>query len=197
MKILVVEDDALVRATLAQGLAAHGFEVAQAACGREALALVASVKPELALVDVRLPDLSGPELAKILDREHGVPVLFLSAYDDQVAVSQALEAGGLGYLVKPLTVAQLVPALKAAALAHRLSAYKAKKAELEEALASNRVINQAIGVLMERRKMPHHQAFELLRQKARSERRKVYELALQVVQAEEVLNGLGHQAGSD
>jgi response regulator NasT len=190
-KILVVEDDRLVLATLVQGLAAHGFEVVQASSGQEALAKAQEFKPELALVDVRLPDLSGPEVAKNLDREYGTAVLFLSAYDDQEAISQAIEAGGLGYLVKPLTVAQLLPALKAVlAVGRRLKRMHEEKTQLQTVLESNRIINQAVGILMERLHLPRGQAYEILRQRARSRQRRVLELAQQVVEIVDGLNQL-------
>ncbi len=185
-KILVVEDDRLVLATLTSGLKAHGFEVAQASSGQKALVLAPSFAPHLALVDVRLPDLSGPEVAKTLDSQYGIPVLFLSAYDDQDTVDQALRAGGLGYLVKPLAVTHLVPALQAAlALGQRMK-------KMKGALASNQVINLAVGVLMERNRLLRQEAFELLRRRARSERCKVQELASKVVEMAEGLNCLGN-----
>lgn len=190
-KILVVEDDRLVLATLAQGLAAHGFEVVTANSGQEALAQAESFKPDLALVDIRLPDVAGPEVAKILDQKYGALVLFLSAYDDQEAIRQALEAGGLGYLVKPLTVAQLVPELEAAwAVGYRLKALQAEKSKLRAVLEGNRTINQAVGILMERLCLSQVQAYAILRQRARSERRRVLELATQVVEVVNTLNQL-------
>lgn len=189
MKILVVEDDRLVLATLVQGLSAHGFEVVQASSGQEALAKAQEFKPELALVDVRLPDLSGPEVAKILDREYGTAVLFLSAYDDQEAVSQAIEAGGLGYLVKPLTVAQLLPQLQAVlVVGRRLKLMHEEQTKLQAVLEDNRIINQAVGVLMERLRLRRAQAYEILRQRARSRQRKLLELAHEVVEMVDSLN---------
>lgn len=190
-KVLVVEDDRLVLATLAQGLTAHGFGVTQASCGQEALAQAERFKPDLALVDVRLPDMTGPEVAKVLDREYGVPVLFLSAYDDQQAVGEALQAGGLGYLVKPLTVAQLLPEIEAVlAVGSRLKAVQAEKSKLQAVLEDNRIINQAVGIVMERWHVPRVKAYEILRRKARNERRKVLEVATQVVEAANRLNQL-------
>ncbi len=190
-KILVVEDDRLVRATLVQGLSAHGFEVLQAESGQEALAKAGEFKPELALVDVRLPDLSGIQVAEMLDERYGVAVLFLSAYDDRATVQEALRSGGVGYLVKPLTVAQLLPELEAAvAVQSKLKALKAEQAKLVNALEHNRVINQAVGVLMERLRLSRSAAYEVLRQRARRERRKVAELASQLVAQVDELNQL-------
>ncbi len=190
-KILVVEDDRLVLATLVQGLAAYGFEVVPASSGQEALVKAQELKPEIALVDVRLPDISGPEVAKILDREYGAAVLFLSAYNDQEAVSQALEAGGFGYLVKPLAVSQVLPQLQAVlALRRRLEHMHEETTRLQTVLESNRIINQAVGILMERLGLSRVQAYEILRRRARSTHRKVLELAQQVVEMVDSLNQL-------
>ncbi len=193
-KILVVEDDRLVRATLVQGLTAHGFEAIEAAHGEEALAKASDFKPELALVDVCLPGMSGAQVAEILDKRYGVAVLFLSAYDDRATVQEALRSGGVGYLLKPLTVAQLLPELEAAvAVQSKLKALQAEQAKLVAALEHNRLINQAVGVLMERLRLSRLAAYEVLRQRARRERRKVAELAAQVVEWVDDLNQLAEQ----
>jgi AmiR/NasT family two-component response regulator len=196
MKILLVEDDRLVRATLAHGLLTHGFQVQAAASGQEALELAPSFQPDLALVDLVLPGMSGAELAQRLNCDYDIPVLVLSAYDDQASVEQALTAGALGYLVKPLTVAQILPELKAAlAVAHKLKEHRAREEKLKSTLEANRIINLAVGALMERKHLSQRQAYEILRQKARRERRKLVELAAQVVDSVNALNQLVESAG--
>lgn len=190
-KILVVDDDRLILMTLSQGLRALGYEVWEASCGKEALQLAAEKRPDLVLLDIRLPDISGPEIAKTLDEEMGIPVLFLSAYDDREAVAAAAKAGGLGYLTKPCSIHQMAPALEVCLeRARELKDLKEQQIRLRAALTRNREINVAIGVLMERLRLPRQEAYENLRQQARRQRRKVLELAIQVVEMTETLNGL-------
>lgn len=190
-KILVVDDDRLILTTLSQGLRTLGYDVCEASCGKEALRLAREQRPDLALLDIRLPDVSGPEVAKILDEDMGIPVLFLSAYDDREAVTAAAEAGGLGYLIKPCTVQKLVPALEVSLQrARELKTLRERETRLQTALTLNRDINVAIGVLMERFHLPRQEAFERLRHQARSQRRKIRELAAEIVKMTEKLNGL-------
>ena len=112
--ILIVDDDRLVLATLGHGLRDAGYRVSEAAEGAAALALVSREKPDLALLDVRMPDISGVKLAERLAAEHGVPFMFLSAYGDPDIIQRATELGALGYLVKPLDVPQIIPSIEAA-----------------------------------------------------------------------------------
>ncbi|HUF82683.1 MAG TPA: response regulator, partial [Burkholderiales bacterium] len=106
-----MDDDRLVLAALAEGLRAAGYRVTGAAGGEDALAIAGRGAPDLALIDVRMPGMSGIELGARL-REAGVPFLYLSAYGDDDVVRQAVEEGALGYLVKPLDIQQIVPAIE-------------------------------------------------------------------------------------
>ncbi|WP_317704213.1 response regulator [Methylomarinovum caldicuralii] len=188
-KILVVDDDRLILSTLSQGLGKLGYEVMEAANAEEALARVRRQRPDLALVDVRMPGIDGPALARRLQEEFGIASLFLSAYDDRDAIEAAAAAGGLGYLTKPCNIQDLVPALELAIhRAHDLAALREREAKLQQALQRNREINVAVGVLMERFRLSRHVAYERLRQRARHHRCNVRELAAQVVQLTEAIN---------
>src|SRR3970282_1262376 len=112
--ILVVDDDRLVLAALTEGLRAAGYRVTSAASGEVALGVAGRDAPELALLDVRMPGMSGIELGRKLREQGNVPFLFLSAYGDQEIVKQAAEEGALGYLVKPLDIQQIVPSIEGA-----------------------------------------------------------------------------------
>jgi response regulator NasT len=187
--ILVVEDDRLVLATLARGLEDEGFEVSAARTAAEAVALLAKRSPDLALLDVRLPDGSGIDLAKHLQERAGVPFLFLSAYGDVDVVQRAVDLGALGYLVKPVDVAQLVPELRAVlARAAEITALREVEDQLRTALEQGREASIAVGVLMERYRLDREGAFELLRERARSERRKLAGLAQEILHATELLS---------
>lgn len=114
--ILVADDDRVVLFTLAEGLRDAGYRVIEARDGQSALSLCQREEIDLALLDIRMPGLDGIELATRLRDETQVPFLFLSAYDDDDSVRRALETGALGYLVKPLEVAGLLPIVRAALL---------------------------------------------------------------------------------
>jgi response regulator NasT len=191
--ILAVDDERLVLASLVHGLRAAGYRVSGAASGEEALAMVEKVKPDLALLDMRMPGLSGLEVAERFAADHGIPFVFLSAYGDRDVVEQAAQHGALGYLVKPLDVAPIIPTIEAALVrAAGIRELLETEAKLQLALESGREINTAVGLIMERRGLGRNEAFETLREHARSQRRKLREVAEEIVRAAEVVN-LAHR----
>jgi|SRR5688572_1023453 response regulator NasT len=192
--ILIVDDDRLVLATLGHGLRDAGYRVSEASEGAAALAMVAREKPDLALLDVRMPDISGVKLAERLKAEHGVPFMFLSAYGDPDIIQRATELGALGYLVKPLDVPQIIPSIEAAlARGAQIRTLTDAGEQLHHALESGRETSMAIGILMERRGFDRDEAFEALRSHARSQRRRIHEVAAELVDAVEKVNKAGRQ----
>ena len=190
--ILVVDDDRLVLAALSEGLRAAGYRVTSAASGEVALGVAGREAPDLALLDVRMPGMSGIELGRKLREQGGIPFLFLSAYGDQEIVKQATDEGALGYLVKPLDIQQIVPSIEAAlARAMEIRQLRDKEAQLSVALAGSREISMVVGLLMQRDRIDRAQAFELLRSSARSKRRPIAELAGELLKAAENLNAVG------
>jgi AmiR/NasT family two-component response regulator len=188
-RILVVDDDRLVLSTLTMGLEKDGFATLRAASGEEAVQICQQQRPDLILMDIRMPGISGLEAVQRIHASVDVPVIFLSAYDDVEIVEQAIGQGGMGYLVKPVEVHQLVPEIRAAlARATDLSQLKTTEAQLSGALAAERHISIAIGILMERRKLSGAEAYELLRVQARPNRRKLAEVAKEIVDSTEALN---------
>jgi response regulator NasT len=186
--ILVVDDDRLVLAALTEGLRAAGYRVTSAASGEVALGVAARDAPELALLDVRMPGMSGIELGRRLREQGGVPFLFLSAYGDQEIVKQAAEEGALGYLVKPLDIQQIVPSIEAAlARGGDIKKLRESEAQLNTALTGSREISMAVGLLMMRDRLNRKQAFGLLRANARSQRRPIAELAKELLTSAENL----------
>jgi response regulator NasT len=113
-KILVVDDDRLVLATVVHGLAQAGFEVIDADNGDDAILLAREQRPDLALLDIRMDGMSGFDVAAYLREHLHVPFMFLSAFSDEGTQAQIRALGALAYLVKPLDVAQIVPAVEAA-----------------------------------------------------------------------------------
>jgi response regulator NasT len=187
--ILVVDDDRLVLAALAEGLRTAGYRVTSVASGEDALGITDT--PDLALLDVRMPGMSGIELGRKLREQGGVPFLFLSAYGDQEIVKQAAKEGALGYLVKPLDMQQIVPSIEAAlARAAEIRKLRESEAQLNAALAGSREISMVVGLLMQRDRIDRTQAFELLRTSARAKRQSIAELAGELLKAAENLNAI-------
>ena len=190
--VLIVDDDRLMRTNLSRGLREAGYRVSEAHDSSAALDVAAREKPDLALLDVRLPDMPGVRLAQRLAAEHDVPFMFLSAYRDRETIERATELGALGYLVKPLDAAQITPSIEAAlARASQIRALKHTGEQLTHALESGRETSMAIGILMERRRLDRDEAFETLRAYARSQRRRLRDVAAEIVGAVEALNKPG------
>ncbi len=112
-RILVVDDDRLVLATLTHGLAQAGYEVIDADNGDDAILLAREHRPELALLDIRMEGLSGFDVAQTLRDAYGIPFMFLSAFSDEATLATVKSLGAQAYLVKPLDVGQIVPAVEA------------------------------------------------------------------------------------
>lgn len=180
--ILIVEDDRLVLAGLAAGLEERGYLVTKAVSGEQAVQLADTARPDLVLMDVCLPDISGIDAARKINDRLGIPIIFLSAFNAEETVREAVRLGGFVYLVKPITIKQLVPAIESVlARAGDLSKLRGSEQNLATALKQSREISVAIGMLMERHGISAEDAFELLRRNARDTRRKTVEVAQDVI----------------
>lgn len=185
-KVLLVDDNRLILATLAAGLRQAGYEVFEASSGEQALERCPEVAPDLMVLDVRMGELSGLDVAERL-QETQIPILFLTAYGDNEILQDAIKYGAIGYLVKPIDVSQLIPAIETAlARAVELREQQVMAGHLHAALDQKRETSVAIGILMERHGLDMEQAFELMRQCARSQRRKMIEVAEEIVRGETV-----------
>jgi response regulator NasT len=180
--LLAADDDPLILFTLVEGLTEAGFDVLQARDGLSALELCKSVRPDLALLDIRMPGMDGIELAQRLKTETTVPFLFFSAFSDENYVQQAVDAGAYGYLLKPLSVAAIVPTVRTILARTREDAHRqCRQDQFDSALESNRLIATAAGIIMRDLGMNQEGAFEHLRGKARRTRVKLIDLAQRVV----------------
>jgi response regulator NasT len=140
------------------------------------------------MLDARMPGLSGMDVAAELFPKN-IPFIFLSAYGDHAVVKQAVEQGAYSYLVKPLDVPQIVPVIEAALVrSAELKQLKLAEQNLNVALSRGRASSVAIGLIMERYRLSADEAFEVLRQYARSQRRRFDEVAAQMVNAAEEIN---------
>jgi DNA-binding response OmpR family regulator len=211
-KILVVDDDRLVLATLTHGLAQAGYEVIDADNGDDAILLAREHKPELALLDIRMEGKSGFDVAAYLREYCQIPFMFLSAFADEATVSQVKKLGALTYLVKPLDIQQIVPAVEAAFAQRAQEAAASGQADLAPepdvapaavaeavavALAATpgdpltQTVALAVGIVMHRHSLSRKQALDKLRHQAGQEGHAVEALCERLLNAQEVLAGLG------
>jgi response regulator NasT len=191
--ILLVDDDPLLLDFIATVLQHAGYDTIVAGSAPEAVQRVQERGDEiaLALLDITMPGMSGLELAQRLKEHTEVPFMFLSSVDDAETARQAASHGAVGFVVKPVDAARLLPAFEAGlARADEIRQLRRTEANLNAALAAGRETSLAVGVLMARYQTDRNTAFEVLRDHARASRRKVNEVAEQIVAAEELLNGL-------
>jgi two-component system, response regulator PdtaR len=188
--LLLVDDDRVVLSTLGSGLRNAGYRVETASSADEAQSLLlGGLRPHLVLLDVQMPGDSGLVLAERLRHLDQLPFLMLSAYSDAPTVERATLLGALGYLVKPLDLHQILPAIEAALQrASDLRALQANGAHLQLALDAERDVNVAVGITMAQYRLTRSQAFEMLRRAARKQRRKLADLAREIVGATDALH---------
>jgi two-component system, response regulator PdtaR len=165
MRILIAEDETIIRLDLRKLLEEAGHEVcAEARDGVEAVALVEEHDPDLAILDVKMPRLDGIEAAKRILDERPIPIVMLTAYGQDELVARAVEAGVFGYLVKPFRETDLLPAIATARARHdELSALREEADSLADALAARKAIERAKGILMSKDGLSEQEAFQRLR----------------------------------
>ena len=193
-KILVVDDDRLVLATVSHGLAQAGYDVIDADNGDDAILLAREHKPDLALLDIRMEGMSGFDVAAYLRDQLHVPFMFLSAFADDETVQKVKALGALAYLVKPLDIGQILPTVAAAFgnLPARGAAAVSVPAPVTPAVLPARVtgddlVPMAVGVLMHRYSLQRAQALSRLQKLAADEQRSLADQAGRLVEAVELL----------
>jgi response regulator NasT len=183
----VVDDDRLVLATLCAGLRQAGIEVIEADNGDEAILLARRHKPQLAILDMRMQGKSGMDVARYLAANTHTGFMFLSAFNDAQTMDEANRLGALGYLVKPLDVKQIVPAV------HAALAQTAEQRPAGAATAMSRGQRDeqvAVGILMERLRLDYDRAQDALRNQARLEGASIEALSTSMVEAANRLNSI-------
>lgn len=188
--ILVADDNPEDLDLLTLAMEAAGYEVLQARDGDEAERLALEHHPDLTILDLRMPLKDGFEVAISL-READLPFIALTSYGEEEMVQRATEAGSLAYLVKPLDAEQLVPAVQAALRrAEDVRHMKESMEQMDKALSQSREISMVVGILMERCDFTAIQAFDAMRDEARSQRRKIAEVAREYFNAAEAFHGM-------
>ncbi len=190
-KILIVDDDALIGVTLASALRHAGYEVSNVTSPLGALDLCAMHHFDLAILDQQMPEMSGSALASELQRAYGLSSIFLSAYSNDEFVEQAISAGAISYLLKPVDPPNLIPAVRTAlSRVMELRSLKERDSQMRSIMESKRIVSTAVGLLMERLQITQTAAFDLLRQYARSQRSRLIVVAEALLKSSDDKNRL-------
>ena len=190
LRFLIADDEALHNLALTSQLEALGHEVvATAANGQEAVDLAREKKPDMAVLDIRMPVMTGPEAAHKIHEERPIPIIILSAYSDTRTVEQATRSPVFHYLVKPVDPDDLAPAISVARarFAEWMQARR-EKATLELKLEERKVLERAKGLLMETRKMTEQEAYRFLQKTSQDKNTPMIDLARKILLAAPLLH---------
>ena len=165
MRVLIVDDESLIRMDLRDIIESCGHEVvAEGTNGVEALALCKKHKPDIILMDVKMPELDGIEAARQIGFHHEAPVVLLTSYSQQDLIDKARDSGVYGYLIKPVREEQLVPSLEMALGRYKSDAQlREKMAELEQSLEDRKIVQKGTGILMELYSISEAEAYNRIR----------------------------------
>ena len=183
IKIVLAEDEAIIRLDLRESLIEEGYEVVgDVGRGDKAIEIVREARPDVAIFDIKMPGMSGLEAAKIVSDEKLCAVVMLTAFSQREIIEQARDAGALAYIVKPFQKSDLVPAIELAiARFAEMRALTSEVAALGAQLEIRKLIDRAKGVLIDKFKMSEAESFSFIQSKAMSERKKMGEIADQII----------------
>ncbi len=182
-RVLVAEDEALIRLDLVELLTDEGFEVvAQAADGEETVKLARELEPDLIIMDVKMPKLDGITAAETLAEERIAPIVMLTAFSQRELVERARDAGAMAYVVKPFDGTELIPAIEIAmGRFAEIKAIEEELANLEDRFESRKIIDQAKGMLQEGLGLTEPEAFRWIQKTAMDLRKSMREVAEGVI----------------
>ncbi len=185
VRIVIAEDEAIIRLDLKESLEEEGYVVVgETGRGDEAVDLVRQLRPDVVILDIKMPGMDGIEAARIINADRLAAVLLLTAFSQRDLIQQASAAGALAYLVKPFQRSELVPAIELAlGRFNELRAVEDEAAALQERLETRKVVDRAKGKLMDEQGMSENDAYRHIQQKAMAERASMRDVA------ESVLNG--------
>jgi AmiR/NasT family two-component response regulator len=178
-RIIIADDESLIRLDLREMLIHLGYDViAEAGDGQTAMDLAMKLRPDLVVMDIKMPDLDGISAAEALTNERIAPVVLLTAYSDQVLVERAKEAGVVGYVVKPFREAELMPVIELSlARFEEFRTLEREVGDLKEALESRKIVERAKGVLMEAHGLRESEAFHRIRKTSMDARKSMREVS--------------------
>ena len=183
-RVVIAEDEAIIRLDLREILEEEGYEVvAETGRGDEAVELVKEHRPDVVILDIRMPGTDGLQAAKEIAGERLAAVLMLPAFSQRDLIEQARDAGALAYLVKPFDRNDLVPQIEVALGRHREIVALSKEVKgLEQQIETRRTVDRAKGILMDECGLKEHEAFTWVQRTAMRDRRTMKEIAIQVIE---------------
>ena len=186
LRVVIAEDEAIIRLDLKESLEAEGYIIAgEAGRGDEAVELARTLNPDVVILDIKMPGLNGIEAAKIISEEHIAAVLLLTAFSQRDLIQEASKAGALAYLVKPFQRSELVPSIELAVGRFKeISDLKREKQELLDDLETRKVGDRAKGTLMDQYGLKEKDAYRYLQKKAMEERSPMKVVAESILQGE-------------
>lgn len=190
-RIVIADDESIIRMDLREMLSNLGYLViGEVGDGRSAVNLARELRPDLVVMDIKMPDMDGIEAAKILTEEKISPVLLLTAYSQRELVDRAREAGVVGYLVKPFRESDLAPAIEVALA--RFVEFKTLEKEvgdLQTALETRKFVDRAKGILMDTQELTEAEAFRKIQKMSMNTRKPMKEVAEAIILAHEAGQG--------
>ncbi len=186
-RVIIADDESVIRADLREMLTNLNYlVVGEVGDGQSAVNLAREVKPDVVIMDIKMPDMDGIEAAKILTREKVAPVLLLTAYSQRELVDRAKEAGVVGYLVKPFREQEVVPAIEVAlARFQEFAELEKQVGDLKETLETRKLVDRAKGILMDTQGLTEHEAFRKIQKMSMNTRKPMKEIAEAIVLAQE------------
>ena len=186
LRVVIAEDEAIIRLDLKESLEAEGYIIAgEAGRGDEAVELARTLNLDVVILDIKMPGLNGIEAAKIISEEHIAAVLLLTAFSQRDLIQEASKAGALAYLVKPFQRSELVPSIELAVGRFKeISDLKREKQELLDDLETRKVVDRAKGTLMDQYGLKEKDAYRYLQKKAMEERSPMKAVAESILQEE-------------
>lgn len=182
-RVIIADDESLVRMDLREMLSNLGYlVVGEVGDGRSAVNLARELRPNLVVMDIKMPDLDGIDAAKILTEERIAPVLLLTAFGQKDLVERAKEAGIVGYIMKPFHESELAPAIEIALT--RFEEFRTLEREVEdlkETLETRKLVDRAKGILMDSRGMTEAEAFRKIQKMSMDTRRPMKEIARAII----------------
>jgi two-component system, response regulator PdtaR len=187
-RIIIADDESLIRMDLREMLTNLGYlVVGEIGDGRSAVNLARELRPDIVIMDIKMPDMDGIEAARILTEERVAPVLLLSAYSQQELVTRARDAGVAGYLVKPFRENDLTPAIEVALA--RFSEFRALEREIgniKETLETRKIVERAKGILMDTQGLNESEAFRRIQKMSMNNRKPMKAVAEAIILAHQV-----------
>lgn len=183
-KIMLVEDESIVRLDLAMMLSEAGFDVvAQAGDGEKAIELLHTITPDLIIMDIKMPKLNGLKASEIISKKWNIPILLLTAYSQKEYVEKAKAAHIVGYLVKPVSEMNLIPAVEIALKqAERTAGYQIQIDELGQRLEQRKIVEKAKGLLMVQYSITEESAYKRMRKLSMNKQLTMEKVAEKILQ---------------